>query len=63
MKKLTLSAMMLATLTACMGSSAQVERAKTGVSAGCADLGIHSALTAGGNYRCGPQAELPYTLG
>ena len=51
-------------LSACMDSSggAEVTRAASGVSS-CAHLGGMAAdYLTGANVRCGPQAELPYTV-
>ena len=63
LKKIALPAIVLMTLTACMdGGGASVSKAPTGLS-NCAHLaGISAQYIQGDNVRCGPQAELPYTL-
>ena len=59
--KMTLPLVALIGLSACMGGSESVTREKTGVTS-CPELGAYSMYMTGGDVRCGPQAELPYTL-
>lgn len=63
LKMIALPAALLMTLTACMdGGGAAVSKAPTGLSS-CANLsGMGAQYIQGQNVRCGPQAELPYTI-
>jgi hypothetical protein len=62
--KYGLSLIAALSLSACLGSSngAEVSRAASGFS-NCAYLGgMAGEYMQGTNVRCGPQAELPYTV-
>ncbi len=62
--KYGLSLIAALSLSACLGSSngAEVSRAASGINT-CAHLGgMAGDYMQGTNLRCGPQAELPYTL-
>lgn len=64
LKKIALPAAFLMTLTACVdGGGAAVNKAPSGLNS-CANLtGISAQYVQGSDVRCGPQSELPYTLG
>lgn len=59
--KFALPAALLMTLTACMDGGSAVSRSKTGMVT-CPELGASAQYMIGSDVRCGPQAELPYTL-
>ena len=60
--KIALPAALMMALTACVDSGGSVSKAQTGMNS-CANLsGVSAAYIQGNNVRCGPQAELPYTL-
>lgn len=62
LKKIALPAALLMALTACMDGGGSVSKATTGMSS-CGNLnGVSVNYIQGNNVRCGPQAELPYTL-
>lgn len=60
--KIALPAALMMALTACMDGGAAVNKAPTGL-ASCGDInGVSAQYLSGANVRCGPQAELPYTI-
>jgi len=60
--KIALPAAVMMALTACMDGGSAVNKAPTGISS-CGNIsGISAQYISGTNVRCGPQAELPYTI-